>query len=102
MSRVDGPPVVNQNVEDGEENDEECRGPSGFEAYCDHDAGGKTHNRHDDTCKGPLALEDDTNEEEYKKHAARQLEAVREFVSPEVISQMYQQLRLTTSGDRRH
>ena len=76
MSTVDGPPVVNQNVEDGEENDEECRRPSGFEAHSDHDAGGETHDRHDDTCKGPLALEDDTDEEEYKKHPARQLEAV--------------------------
>lgn len=70
MSSVDGPPVVNQNVENREENDKECRGPSGFEADSDHDTGGETHDRHDDTRKGPLALEDDTNEEEYKKHAA--------------------------------
>ena len=76
MSGVDSPPVVDQNVEDGEENDEECRGPSCFEAHGDHDAGGETHDRHDDTCKGPLALEDHTDEEEYEKHAARQLKAV--------------------------
>lgn len=76
MSRVDVPPIVNQNVEYGEENDEECRSPSGLEAHSNHDTCGKTHDRHDHTRKGPLALEDDTNEEEYKKHTARQLEAV--------------------------
>ena len=40
---MDSPPVVDQNVEDGEENDEERRGPSGLEAHGNHDTGGETH-----------------------------------------------------------
>lgn len=73
---MDIPPVVYQDVEDREENNEECRGPSGLEAHGDHDAGGETHDRHDDTCEGPLALEDNTDEEENEKHATRELETI--------------------------
>jgi hypothetical protein len=62
VSRVDGPPVIHRDIEDGEENDEECRSPSGLEANGDHDTSGETHDRYDDTSEGPLALEDNTDE----------------------------------------
>lgn len=68
------PPVVHDDIEDGEEDDQECGRPLGLETHGDHDAGGEPDQREDQSCKGPLSLEGDSDEKEDQKDSACQLE----------------------------
>ena len=47
------PPVVGEDVEDGEDEDEEGRGPLRLEADCDHDARGEPDDGDEDACDAP-------------------------------------------------
>lgn len=69
------PPVVDEDVEDGEESDKEACTPLGLESDGDHDAGDKTDERDDDTGKCPVALEDESNEQEDEEDTASELNA---------------------------
>jgi len=97
VGRVDSPPVVHCDVEDGEENDEECRSPSGLEAHGDHPASGETNDRDDDTGESPLSLEDNTNEKEDEKHATSQLEVLPAIV----VTESGQTSKCALAGDHR-
>lgn len=74
MSRVNGPEVVDEQVEDAEDHDQETGAPTCLEADNDHDAGTQSKHRDDDTCQGPLALDDETDEKEDEQHSTGQLE----------------------------
>lgn len=75
MRVVDGPEVVDEDVEDGEDEDEEDGGPLGLEADGDHHAGDEADDGHEDAREAPLALEDEAEEEEDQEDAAREKEA---------------------------
>jgi len=75
VCRVHGPPVVDKDVEDREEDDEEGRRPLGLEADGNHDARSEADHGHEHTRDGPLALDDETNEQEDEEHTSRELEA---------------------------
>ena len=70
MRAVDGPPVVDEYVEDAEHDDEERRGPLGFEPYSDHSAGRETDQRYEDTSDAPFATEREADEQEDKQNTA--------------------------------
>lgn len=72
VRRVDRPEVVREDVEDAEDEHEERRGPLGFEAYRNHDARSKTNDGDEDSRDGPFALQDEADEKEYEKNAARE------------------------------
>lgn len=74
VSRVDRPEVVDEEVEDAENHDQETGAPASLEADNNHDAGTQAEHRDDDTCQGPLALNDETDEKEDEQHSAGQLE----------------------------
>ena len=69
------PPVVGEDVEDGEDEDEEGRGPLRLEADGDHCARREADERDEDTDEAPFALEDEADEEEDQEDAAREEEA---------------------------
>lgn len=64
MLIMHAPPVVHDDIEDGENNDEESGGPLGLESERNHDTGRKTNERKDDTGKCPFTLESNSNEQE--------------------------------------
>lgn len=76
VSRVDAPPVVNEDVEDAQKSDKETGTPLGLEADGDHDTGAQTNDGDDDTGERPVPLENKTDEEEDEENSARELEAV--------------------------
>ena len=69
-----GPEVVHEEVKDAENNDEQSGAVLGLESDNDHDRGNGTKERHADTPEGPLAAEDEANEEENEEHATGKLE----------------------------
>ena len=75
MRRVHRPPVVHDNVEARQYEDEERGGPFGFEPDGDHDAGDEADDGDEDASDGPLALDDEAEEEEDEEDAAGEEEA---------------------------
>jgi hypothetical protein len=68
---VDAPPIVDENIEYTQDENEERRGPLGLEANSNHRAGGETNQRDKRTSNAPLATECETNEKEDKQDTAR-------------------------------
>ena len=77
MSRVDAPPVVDKHVEDAQERDEETGTPLGLESDGYHDTRAESDNRDEHSGNGPVALEDEADEEEDEEDSAGELEAAR-------------------------
>jgi hypothetical protein len=67
---VNAPPVVDENVENREKNDQEARGPLGLEANSNHSTCHKTHDGHKRTRGSPFTTERKSNEKEDQEHAA--------------------------------
>lgn len=64
------PPIVGKDIEDAQHNDQEGRGPLGFEANSNHDACGKTKQRDENAAYAPLSLNNEPKEQEYKQDAS--------------------------------
>ena len=76
VRRVDGPEIVCDDVEYAKnENQEGCR-PLGLEADGNHDAGYESDDGYEDASNGPLALDDESEEEEDEKYTACKEEAL--------------------------
>lgn len=75
MRRVHRPPVVDGNIEDGEEDDKEGCRPLGFEAHGDHDASDEPDERHQCAPNAPFSLDDEAEEEKDEENAAGKEEA---------------------------
>lgn len=67
---MDGPPVVDEDVEDTEDENKECGRPLGLETNGNHRACCETNQGDEDTDKAPFATEGETNEEEDKQNTA--------------------------------
>lgn len=63
------PPVVGENVEDAQNNDQERSGPLGLETNRNHGASDKTNYGNQKAHKAPLTLNDETKEEENQENA---------------------------------
>jgi len=63
------PPIVGEDIEDTQHDDQEGSGPLGFEADSNHDACGKTEKRDKYTTYAPCALKNEANEQEYEQDA---------------------------------
>jgi len=74
VARADGPPVVGEDVEYAQHDDEEGGGPLGFEADRHHDTCGEPEDGDEDAHDAPGALEDKPDEQEYEQHTASKLE----------------------------
>lgn len=72
---MDAPPIVDQNVEDAQKEDQERRAPLRLEADDDHDASAEAKERNEDTRERPGALEDEADEEEDEQNSTGELEA---------------------------
>jgi len=68
------PEVVHENVEHAEKHDENDSAPLGLESDDHHDAGNESEQADYDTPEGPLAREDESDEQEDKKNATSELE----------------------------
>lgn len=70
------PPVVDEEVEDGEQENEEGSGPFGFESSYDHDGRSQAEEGDDcsDECK--LAIKNKADEKEDEQHAACELKVL--------------------------
>jgi hypothetical protein len=75
VARANGPPVVGEDVEYAQHDDQEGGGPLGFEANRHHDTCGEPKDGDEDAHDAPGALEDKPDEQEYEQHTAGQLEA---------------------------
>lgn len=64
------PPIVGEDVEDTQYDDQEGGRPLGFEADSNHDARGKTEQRDKYTTYAPFALKNESNEQEYEQDAS--------------------------------
>ena len=71
-----GPPIVDENVENGQEEDEEGGGPLCLEANDDERDGKKTNDGERNANQRPLALDDEAEEEENKEDSACQLKVL--------------------------
>lgn len=75
MRGVHAPPVVRENVEDTQNNDEEDGRPLGFEANGYHTAGTETEERHKHPCDAPCALKDESEEQKDEENTTSEQEA---------------------------
>lgn len=73
---MNAPPVVNENIESGEQQHEERSTPLCLEANRDHDACSQSKNGNNDTCNVPVALEDEADEQEDEEHTSSKLEVL--------------------------
>lgn len=71
---VKSPEVVHQQVEAAEDDDQQRSAVLGLEANNDHDTGASAKDADEDAPEGPLAAEDEANEEEDEENTTRQLE----------------------------
>lgn len=71
---IDRPPVVDHNVEDGQEQDQEHGRPLGLESNSDHDTGGKANNRGNDARQRPRTVEGESNKQKDEKNSSSELE----------------------------
>lgn len=67
------PPVVHQEVENGEQEDKEGGGPSCLEAYGNHDACAEAEDGNKDAEYRPVALQDEAEEEEDEENPSSEL-----------------------------
>lgn len=74
MGVVDGPPVVDDNVEDGQEQDQEHGRPFGLESNSDHDTGGKSNDRGNGARQRPRAVKSESNKQKDEKNSSSELE----------------------------
>ena len=74
MMLVQGPEVVDKEIEDAQDDNEHDGTELGLEANDDHDAGHKANDADDHTTDAPFAGKDEPDEEEDEKHAACELE----------------------------
>lgn len=79
-----GPPVVDEEVEDAQHDDEEDGGKLGLVPYSDHDAGGEADDRDEHPREAELAVEDESDEEEDEENAASELEVLLAFLVVDV------------------
>jgi len=70
MGGVNAPPVVCENIEDTQNDDEEDSRPFDFEANSDHDTGGETEEEDKHPRDTPFALNDKFKEEEDEEDTA--------------------------------
>lgn len=70
MCTMYAPPVVGENVENAQHDDQKGCGPFGFKADSNHDACRKTEERDKHTTYAPFALENEPNEQEYEQDAS--------------------------------
>ena len=70
------PPVVDEDVEDGQCNDQERRGPLSLETDCNHDACRETNEGHQEPNDTPFTPNHETNEKEDKEDTTGQQETV--------------------------
>lgn len=75
MGRVHAPPGVDEDVEDGKDDHEECRRPLGLEADGDHTACSKANKRYDSATDAPLPPDDEAEEEEDEEDTSCEQEA---------------------------
>lgn len=68
------PEVVDQDVEDAEDNNQEGGAVLGLETDNDHDASASSQEANHNTPDGPLAAEDEADEEEDQENTTSQLE----------------------------
>ncbi len=74
---MDTPPVIDEDVENAERDDQEGCGPLGLEADCNHGARREADDRHEDTGDAPLSTEDEADEQEDEEYTSRKQEAVK-------------------------
>lgn len=87
---MNAPPVVNEYVEDGEEDDQESSRPFRLESKDNHDTSRQTNEGKCETNKRPLSLESNSNEKEDEKYTSGQLEVF----PPVVITQARQSCKV--------
>ena len=75
---VYSPPIIHEDVEQREDNDEETSRPLGLEPDYHHDASRKADKREDDTSEIPFPLEGYSNKQEDQENSAYQLETAKE------------------------
>ena len=68
-----GPEVVDEQIEDAQDDDEQDGAELGLEADNHHDAGAGAKDADNDAPDGPLAAEDEADEEEDEQDAACEL-----------------------------
>jgi hypothetical protein len=68
-------PVVDQHVKDAQKRHQKARRVFSLEAHSDHDARAETNDRNEHASNGPVALEDEADEEEDEEDAASELKA---------------------------
>jgi hypothetical protein len=71
---VHAPPVVRENVEDAQDDNEERGRPLGFEADGDHDTGGETKDGDEYARDAPIPLQNESDEKENEKDASSEKE----------------------------
>ena len=71
---VNAPPVIDEDVENAEDDDQERGGPLRLETDGDHRACCETDQGHEDTTDAPFTAEGEADEEEDKQDTARQEE----------------------------
>lgn len=75
------PPVVGENIEGAEDENQECSRPFGLEANRDHSTCAQTDDRDKQTCNAPFALDNESQEQEDEQDTASKQEAVASRVS---------------------
>lgn len=75
MRAIYTPPIVGEDVENTQQDDQEGSGPLGLEADSDHDACSKTEKRDKYTTYAPFSLKDEPNKQEYEQDAPGKEEA---------------------------
>lgn len=75
MCRVNAPPVVNENVENGQDNNEKRSRPLSLESNGNHPASPKADQRHDEPGDGPLTLNHKPKEKENEEDTTYKLKA---------------------------
>lgn len=71
---VKSPEVVHQQVKAAQDDDKQGSAVLGLETHDNHDTGASAKDADEDTPEGPLAAEDEANEEEDQEHTTSQLE----------------------------
>lgn len=79
VSRVDAPPVVDEDVENTEEGHQETGTPFRLESNGDHDTSAETDNGNEDPGERPVTLEDESDEQEDKEDTTSKLEAASQW-----------------------
>lgn len=71
---MDTPPVVDEDVEYGQREDQERGGPLGLETDCNHDACRKTDEGHEEPDEAPFTPDHEPNKEEDQEDATSKQE----------------------------